>query len=445
MRTWIKNPLAIFAERAAGGIVIDGSRIAECIAAGATPQQPCDHVFDASNHIVLPGLINTHHHFYQTLTRAHPAALNKELFNWLKVLYPVWARLSPEQLYHATLLALAELLLSGCTTAADHHYVYPQGLEQATDIQIGAAQELGVRVALSRGSMNLSVEDGGLPPRATVQDEDTILNDCVRVIDTYHDPQPGSFQTIVLAPCSPFSVSKSIMIESARLAAERNVRLHTHLAETADENRYCERNYSCRPLDYLEQTGWLSERVWLAHGIHFREDEIERLGQAGTSISHCPGSNLLLASGICPALDLESAGVSIGIGVDGSASNDASNLIQEVRQALMLQKLRYGAAKISHADVLRWATEGSADCLGRRDIGKILPGREADFALFKLDEPRFSGAGDPLAALILCGAHRADRVMIGGQWRVEDGEIVNFDLQKLLADHQQSALELTAI
>ena len=444
MRTWIKNPLAIFAEGAAGGVVIDGNQIAECIDAGGTPKRPCDQVFDASNHVILPGLINTHHHFYQTLTRACPPALDKELFDWLKALYPIWARLTAEQLYDATRLALAELLLSGCTTAADHHYVFPRGLEQATDIQIRSAQEMGVRVALSRGSMNLSVEDGGLPPRTTVQDEDTILSDCERVIDRYHDPHPGSFQTIVLAPCSPFSVTKSIMTESARLAEEKNVRLHTHLAETADENHFCKVQFGCRPLDYLEQTGWLTDQVWLAHGIYFRDDEIERLGQAGTSISHCPGSNMLLASGICPALDLENAGVSIGIGVDGSASQDASNLIQEVKQALLVQKLRYGAAKVSHLDVLRWATEGSANCLGRSDIGQITPGRQADLAFFKLDEPRFSGAGDPLAALVLCGAHRADRVMIGGQWRVQDGEIIDFDLHKLLADHRQSAQALTA-
>ncbi len=444
MRTWIKNPLAIFSDQAKGGIVIEDSRIAEYVDQGASPEKECGRIFDASEHVVLPGLINTHHHFYQTLTRACPPALNKKLFDWLDALYPIWARLTPEQLYNATRLALAELLLSGCTTASDHHYVFPQGLEEAVDVQIQAAREIGVRVTISRGSMNLSVKEGGQPPRSTVQDEDTILADCERVINAYHDPQDGSFQNIVLAPCSPFTVTESIMVETARLAAEKNVGLHTHLAETADEVNFCEQQYGCRPLDYLENTGWLSDRVWLAHGIHFTGDEIERLGRAGTSVSHCPGSNMLLASGVCPALDLKQAGVPVGIGVDGSASEDASNLIQEVKQALLVQKLRYGAHKVNHLDVIQWATEGSANCLGRQDIGKIEVGRQADLAMYKLDEPRFSGAWDPMAATILCGAHRADRVMIAGEWRVVDGNIVGFDLQQLMAEHSQSAKALAS-
>ena len=443
-RTWIKNPLRIFAEHAGGGIVVENERIAECLEAGESPGSPCDSTFDASEHVIIPGLINTHHHFFQTLTRACPPALNKELFDWLKALYPIWARLKPEHLQNATRLALAELLLSGCTTASDHHYVFPKGLEEATDIQIQSAAEIGVRVALSRGSMDLSVDDGGLPPKSTVQDEDTILADCERVIDAYHDPKPGSYRQIVLAPCSPFSVSESIMEQTARLALDKNVRLHTHLAETEDENRFCEHQYGCRPLDYLERTGWLNNRVWLAHGIHFTAGEIERMARYGTAVSHCPGSNMVLASGICPAVDMERAGVSVGIGVDGSASEDTSNLIQEVRHALQIQRLRYGSAKVSHLDVIRWATEGSAHCLGRSDVGKIEVGLQADLAMYKLDELRFSGAGDPMAAIVLCGAHRADRVMIGGNWRVEDGEIVDFDVHKLMNDHRQSARELTS-
>ncbi len=442
MRTWIKNPLAIFADNANGGIVVDCGRIAECVNQGATPNLPYDRIFDASEHVVLPGLINTHHHFYQTLTRACPTALDRELFDWLKVLYPIWARLTPEQLHHATRLALAELLLSGCTTAVDHHYVFPLGLEEAIDVQIQAARDIGMRVVLSRGSMNLSVEEGGLPPQSTVQDEETILADCERVANTYHDAREGSFQNIVFAPCSPFSVTERVMTETARLAIEKNVRLHTHLAESEDENRFCERQYGCRPLDYLERTGWLSDRVWLAHGIYFSADEMERLGRAGMSVSLCPSSNLLLASGICPAVDLQQAGVNIGIGVDGSASNDAANLIQEVRQALLVQKLRYGARRVNHVDAIRWSTEGSAQCLGRRDIGRIEVGRQADLALYRLDEPRFSGSGDPMAAIVLCGAHQADRVMIAGEWRVADGSIIDLDLQQLMAEHRQSAKTL---
>ena len=399
-------------------------------------------MLDASEHVVLPGLINTHHHFYQTLTRAYGPALDKELFDWLKTLYPVWAGLTPEYLDVATRLALAELLLSGCTTAADHHYVFPGGLEQSVDIQAGAARDMGVRVTLTRGSMNLSVEDGGLPPVSVVQDGDTILADSARVIDAFHDPAAGAMIRIALAPCSPFSVTREIMMDTAALAADRDVRLHTHLAETEDENAFCRDMFGCRPLDYLEQVGWRNDRTWLAHGIHFTPDEISRLGDAGVGIAHCPGSNMVLASGLCPAVDLERAGAPVGIGVDGSASEDASNLIQEARQALQVQRLRYGASSVSHRDVLRWATAGSARCLGRDDIGTIAVGKQADLAMFRLDEPRFSGAGDPLAALILCGAHRADRVMVGGEWRVIDGEIAGLDIAALMARHRNAARAL---
>ncbi len=445
MRIWIQNPLAIFAEDAGAGIVVEGSQIVECIPKGSLPAKPCDRIQDASEHVVLPGFVNTHHHFYQTLTRAYKPALNSELFVWLKTLYPVWARLKPEYLAIATQLALAELLLSGCTTASDHHYLFPRGLEEAIDIQARAAREIGVRVTLTRGSMDLSVKDGGLPPESTVQDADEILSDSERVIELYHDGSSGSYRQVALAPCSPFSVTKEVMRGSADLAQKYNVRLHTHLAETQDENEYCERKFQCRPLDYLEDAGWVSDRVWLAHGIHFSDSEIERLGDAGMSITHCPGSNMLLASGICRAAELEDAGVNVGIGVDGSASNDASNMIQEVRMALQIQRLLYGAARIKHTDAIRWATEGSARCLGREDIGKISVGRQADLAMFKLDALRFSGAGDPLAALVLCGAHRADRVMVGGQWRVIDGEILNLDIREMMSKHQQAAKSLTSI
>ena len=444
MRVRIKDPLAILADNAAGGVVIEDGVIAEILQTGDEPRTPCDETFDASECVVLPGLINTHHHFYQTLTRAYGPALDKELFDWLKTLYPVWAGLTPDYLYVATRLALAELLLSGCTTAADHHYVFPAGLENGVDIQVAAAADLGVRVTLTRGSMNLSVEDGGLPPVSVVQDADTILADSARVIDTFHDPSDGSKVQIALAPCSPFSVTREIMIDTAKLAAEKNVCLHTHLAETEDENAFCEEMFGCRPLDYLEQVGWLNDRVWLAHGIHFTDAEISRLGAAGAGIAHCPGSNMVLASGLCPAIELEAAGSPVGIGVDGSASEDASNLMQEVRQALQIQRLRYGAARVSHTDVLRWATAGSARCLRRDDIGKIAVGKQADLAFFRLDEPRFSGAGDPIAALILCGAHRADRVMISGEWRVLDGQIVGFELNRLLDDHRDAARALIA-
>jgi len=439
MRLWIKTPLAIFADDAGGGVVVEDGRIAELVVSGGSPVAPVDETFDASRHVVLPGLVNAHHHFYQTLTRAHPAAINKDLFPWLKALYPIWARLKPAHLKIAAKLALTELMLSGCTTAADHHYLYPNGLENAVDIEVEAAREIGMRVTITRGSMNLGEKDGGLPPDSVVQSGDEILADSERVLKLFHDPKPGAEIRIALAPCSPFSIDKPLMIETAKLAERYDCQLHTHLCETADEERFCLDVYGTRPVDLLEETGWMSKRTWLAHGIHFNDAEIARLGKAGVGVGHCAASNMVLASGICRTCELERAGSPVGLGVDGSASNDSSNMMEALRHALMIGRLRYGASVVTHLDVLRWGTEGSARCLGRDDVGKIEVGRQADLALFKLDEPRFSGAHDGLAALVLCGAHRADRVMIGGRWRVTDGEPVGVDLEKLIADHKEAA------
>ncbi|MDX1736998.1 MAG: 8-oxoguanine deaminase [Alphaproteobacteria bacterium] len=445
MRIWLKNPLAILADDAAGGLVVEKSQILEIVPRGTKPQNSYDQVFDASDHVILPGLINTHHHFYQTLTRACPSAINKELFPWLKALYPIWAGLNPENFRLAVRVALAELLLSGCTTAADHHYVYPEKLTDGLDIQVEEAKALGMRIHLTRGSMNLSVADGGLPPQSVVQDKDTILADSESMVNKYHQHQEGAFIQVALAPCSPFSVTTDIMLETAELAEKLNVRLHTHLAETEDENQFCLSKFGCRPVDYLENVGWMSDRTWLAHGIHFSDDEIQRLGQAGVAVAHCPSSNHILASGPCPVPALEAAGVPVGLAVDGSASQDCSNLIQEIRQAFFLQRLGHGAANITHFDAYRWATAGSAACLGRKDIGEIAVGKQADLAMFKLDELRFSGAGDPLAALILCGAHRADRVMVGGKWAVVDGAIPGLDIADLIRNHHSQALTLQGI
>jgi 8-oxoguanine deaminase len=439
MRTWIKDPLAIFADAAERGIVVEGGRVAETVALGAEPLAPVDAVFDASRHVVLPGLVNAHHHFYQTLTRAHPAAINRELFDWLTALYPIWARLKPRELRLAARLALVELLLSGCTTAADHHYLYPAGLENAVDIEVEEARALGMRMTATRGSMNRSQKDGGLPPDSVAQDADAILADSERVLKLFHDPEPGALIRVALAPCSPFSIDRELMRETARLAERYDCQLHTHLCETADEERFCLAMYGVRPVELLEEAGWMSRRTWLAHGVHFNAGEIKRLGAAGVGVCHCAASNMVLASGICPTCELEAAGAPLGLGVDGSASNDSSNMMEAVRHALMIGRLRYGAAALSHLDVLRWATEGSARCLGRDDVGRIAPGLQADLALFRLDEPRFSGAHDPLAALVLCGAHRADRVMVCGVWRVVDGAPVDLDLAALLAEHRQAA------
>ena len=337
---------------------------------------------------------------------------------------------------------MAELMLSGCTTTTDHHYVFPAGLEDGIDIEIAAAQRLGLRVLLTRGSMNLSERDGGLPPDSVVQDEDAILADSERLIGRYHQRGEGAMTQVALAPCSPFSVTTSLMRATADLARKLDVRLHTHLAETEDENDFCHQLYGCRPLDYLETCGWLDNRVWLAHGIHFKAEEMPRLAKAGVSVSHCACSNQVLASGHCPVCELEAVGVHVGIGVDGSASNDGSNLMQEVRAAFLIQRARYGVGKVSHKDALRWATEGSAACVGRPELGRIAAGKRADLALFKLDELRFSGHGDPLAALVLCGAHRADRVMVDGRWTVRDGAIPGLDLAGLVRRHQAAAKAL---
>ena len=435
---WIKSPLAILADGdASGGVVVSDGKIIELVPAGGSPSVECA-AFDASQHVVLPGLINTHHHFYQTLTRAHPAAINKELFDWLTALYPIWAKLGPDGLRLATRLALVELMMSGVTCSSDHHYVFPGGLEDALDIQAEEATALGIRMVLNRGSMNLSKKDGGLPPDSVVQDHDTILADCERVIGKYHDPNEGAMLQVALAPCSPFSVTRELMRDTATLAAKCGCALHTHLGETHDEDEFCVSMFGCRPVDYLEDCGWLGDKTWLAHGIHFDDDEIVRLGGAGVGVSHCPTSNAVLASGFCRTRDLEAAGVKVGLGVDGSASNDSSNLMEGARHALMLNRLRYDAT-LTHLDVLRWATEGSARCLGRSDIGAIAAGKQADLALFTLDELRFSGAHDPLAALILCGAHRADRVMIAGKWTVEDGMPVGVDIEKLRHEHSAVA------
>jgi 8-oxoguanine deaminase len=444
-RIWIKNPLAIFTANdldASGGLVIEGGRIAEVLGAGQQPAAPCQQVFDAREHVVLPGLVNTHHHFYQTLTRAWAPVVNQPLFPWLKTLYPVWARLTPEKLALASKVALAELLLSGCSTAADHHYLFPGGLENAIDVQVEAVRELGMRAMLTRGSMSLGEADGGLPPQQTVQQGEVILADSQRLIGQYHQRGDGAQIQIALAPCSPFSVTQEIMRQSAELAEELDVRLHTHLAETLDEEDFCLQRFGLRTVDYLDSVGWLGPRTWLAHGIHFNPDEITRLGAAGTGICHCPSSNMRLASGICPSVELEAAGAPLGLGVDGSASNDASNMILEARQALYIQRLRYGAEQITPHRVLGWASKGSAKLLGRDDIGELAVGKQADLALFKLDELRFSGSHDPLSALLLCGADRADRMMIGGTWRVIDGQIEGLDVAQLIADHHQAAKQL---
>ncbi|MEM8981934.1 MAG: 8-oxoguanine deaminase [Pseudomonadota bacterium] len=444
MRRWIRNATAIWTgtgERFAG-IVTEGPTIVELLSAGAEPSKPVTQTVDASDCVVLPGLVNCHHHFYQTLTRAVPTALNKPLFPWLQALYPVWSGLTATSIEVSTRLALAELMLSGCSLSSDHHYVFTDALSDAIDIQASIARDIGVRVALTRGSMSLSEDEGGLPPATVVQNEATILAESERLLNAWHDPANDALCRIALAPCSPFSVTAGIMRDSAELARRFQARLHTHLAETEDENAFCAQHYGQRPLDLLADLGWLADDVWLAHGIHFDMAEVHALGAAGVAISHCPSSNMVLASGTCPVVDLETAGCAVGLGVDGSASNDASNLMQEVRQAFLLQRSRYGAGVVSHDDALRWATRGGAATLGWSKLGVLEVGALADLSIWDLNELRFSGVGDPVAALVLSGAHRVRDLLVHGEWRVWSGAIPDLDLERLTAQHQAEAYRL---
>lgn len=445
---WIKNPMAIFTandQDARGGLLISNGKIIELVALGQSPKHAYDAFFDASQLVITPGLINSHHHFYQTLTRAWAPVVNAPLFPWLTTLYPVWAKLNPEQLHLATQIALSELLLSGCTFAADHHYLFPQQLTDAIDIQVNASSEIGLRVMLTRGSMSLGQNEGGLPPQHTVQDMDIILKDSERLVSKYHQRSADAMVNIALAPCSPFSVTQDIMKESAKLAQDLDVRLHTHLAETIDEENFCLNRFGMRTVDYLESVGWLNERTWLAHGIHFNSEEIQRLGQAKVGICHCPHSNMRLASGICPTIDLMQAGSPLGLGVDGSASGDASNLILEARQGMYLQRLKYGAEIITPELALGWATKGSAQLLGREQhLGQLAVGFQAGLACYALDDVKFSGAHDPIAALLLCGADHAEHVMVNGKWVVKNQTLLNIDLDELQAKHRLAAKALLA-
>ena len=380
--------------------------------------------FDARGCVVLPGLINTHHHLYQTRTRAWRDAVDSELFDWLKTLYPVWARLSDQQFYEGALVGFRELMRSGCTLTTDHHYLFPADASpELIDITIEAAREAGIRFHPTRGSMSRSQKDGGLPPDSVVQDADTILADSERLIARFHDPAPGAMVRMALAPCSPFSVTPEIMRDTADLARRHGVRLHTHLSETRDEDDYCRKVYNLRPVDFLESVGWLADNVWLAHGIWFNDEEIQRLGAAGVGVAHCPSSNMRLGSGVCRVRDLRAAGVPVGLAVDGSASNDSSHLLAELRQALLLHRVIHGAAGMSVAEVLEMATLGGAGCLGREDVGSLEPGRACDLAVFDLSAIGYDGADDPVAALLLCHPEPARAVVIGGRVHAQEKRV----------------------
>lgn len=411
-----------------------------------------DEILDLSDHIVLPGLINTHHHFYQTLTRAVPAAQDANLFNWLKTLYPIWARMTPDDIYVSTKTALAELALSGCTTASDHLYLFPNGSRLDDEIQAG--REMGIRLHASRGSMSLGESQGGLPPDSVVEDEDAILRDSQRLIEAYHDPNPGAMTQVVLAPCSPFSVTADLMRQSAALAREYGIHLHTHLAETQDEEAFCLEAVGHRPVDYMELLNWVGPDVWFAHSVHVNQDEIGLYARTGCGVAHCPTSNMRLASGIAPILEMLQAGVKVGLGVDGSASNDGSNLLEEVRQAMMIARLRAGlmGASLSGGrtpplmtarQALEIATRGSASVLGRQDIGSLDPGKCADFFAINLNHLELSGAlHDSLAAVVFCSPVRADYTVVGGKFIVREGQLTTVDLPHLVNTHNRAARRL---
>jgi 8-oxoguanine deaminase len=417
---------------------IEGGAIRQILPAGARLPK-AGRAIEGRHAAVIPGLVNTHHHLYQTLTRAYGPAADAELFDWLRTLYPIWARLNEESVYSAALAGMAELLLSGCTTTTDHHYVFPRGQAELIDVEIEAARRIGIRFHPTRGSMSVGKTKGGLPPDSVVQREDRILADSARVIGKYHDPSPGSMLRIALAPCSPFSVSPRLMRDTADLAARHNVRLHTHLAETRDEETYCLARFGKRPLDLLEDAGWLGDRTWLAHGIFFNRGEIGRLGKAGVGIAHCPTSNMRLGSGCAPVPALRKAGCPVGLGVDGSASNDSSHMLAEARQALLLQRLRNGAAAITVRDALRMATVEGARCLGREDIGSVEPGKRADIAMFDLRSLGYSGAGDAMTALLLCAPAKVDTLLVEGRVIVEGGELRSMALDRILARHRRAA------
>ena len=394
-----------------------------------------DTVIDATDMVVLPGLINTHHHFFQSLTRAMPGAQDAGLFDWLRTLYRIWPGLDDEAIYVSAKLALCELLLSGCTTASDNLYLYPNGAR--IDDEIRAAQELGMRFHPTRGSMSVGESEGGLPPDALVeQDEDAILADCRRVIETYHDSERYAMCRVAVAPCAPFNVSEGLMRASAELARAYGVRLHTHLAETLDEEAYCLERVGMRPVAYMQELGWLGPDVWWAHAVWPNAAEIALLAETGTGVAHCPGSNMRLGSGIAPVRAYRDAGVAVGLAVDGSASNDGGNLLAEARQAMLLQRVAHGADALGARDALELATLGGAAVLGRDDIGVLAPGMAADLVAYDMNRLEYAGAqADPVAALVLCAPTPAVHAVIGGRTVVRDGELLGMDLAALIARH----------
>lgn len=424
-----------------GDLLIVGDRLAD----PATHPAPPDRVLDLEGHLVIPGLVNTHHHLYQTLTRGLPAVQNAELFEWLTVQYPIWAGLDGEMVYWSAVCGLSELLLSGCTTASDMFYVFPKGSDVTLDAVIRAARDVGIRMHAGRGAMSLGQSAGGLPPDSVVQDPDTIMQDVERLVGQYHEAQPGGMVRIDLMPCSPFSVTKEIMALMRDYARKHGLLLHTHLAETLDEERFCLETMGVRPLGLLQELDWLGPDVYLAHGIHFDDAEVALLGATRTGIAHCPSSNMRLGSGIARVLELVAAGARVGVAVDGSSSNDGGSMLAEARQALLLGRMRYGVGYSAH-QAIRLATRGGAEVLNRPELGTLVPGQMADVAIYDMSDVGYAGMAvhDPLGALTLCQPTRARHVFVNGRQVVADGHLTTVDLAQAVRHHNVLASKLVS-
>jgi cytosine/adenosine deaminase-related metal-dependent hydrolase len=414
--------------------------IIETVGPGNALPQTADEVFDLTGLIVTPGLINTHHHFYQNLTRAVPAGQDATLFGWLQAHYPIWARMGPDAVRVSALVALAELALTGCVCSSDHLYMFPNGAR--LDDEIEAAQMIGVRLHAARGAMSIGESDGGLPPDSLVEKEAAILEDSLRAIQAWHDPNPGAMIRVAVAPCSPFSVSQGLMRDAALLARDQGVMLHTHLAENDDDVAYSNERFGCSPGDYAADVGWVGEDVWHAHCVKLDPREIALFAQHGVSVAHCPCSNMRLGSGIAPIREMLRAGVNVGLGVDGSASNDSGHLMNEARQAMLLQRVAHGGDAMSARTALELATRGGAITLGREDLGSIEPGKRADFAAFSTAEPALSGAWDKVAGLLLAGPLQAWHTVVEGKYVVREGQIATINLPEVLAIHHKISVEL---
>jgi cytosine/adenosine deaminase-related metal-dependent hydrolase len=421
-----------------GWLLIDDGFVEEV---GADNPPPAEAYENLGGALVTPGLVNTHHHLYQGLTRTR--AQQADLFTWLKTLYPLWKEIDAPSEHAAARSGLALLALSGCTTVFDHHYVFPQGVEGLLEAEIEAAREIGVRLVAARGSMDMGESDGGLPPDELVEDTDHVLADTKRLA-AFHEDGAGARIQIAVAPCSPFSVTKRLMAESAELARRLGLRLHTHLAETVEEEEYCRELYGCRPVEYLEDVGWLDGDVWCAHCVHLSPEDIAAFARHGVGVAHCPTSNLRLGAGVAPVRDLLDAGVRVGLGVDGSASNERGDLAFEVKQALLVARGRGGPKALTARDALRLGTIGGAQVLARGDIGSLTPGKRADFAVWRLDGLELGGAEDPVAGLVFSAPHRVDRLVVGGEEIVRDGHLVRADEDEIAREHRRQARRFAA-